>query len=168
MRASPLQRELRFRAIIPCSPLAAAGRVKKKPFFHFLKNFLFSFVSKPDNLNKMQSVLRKRGTRMSHTSGFCAVCGTPIGPEVRFCPNCGTPAGRTLPQNVKGRTMKNRINRKSCAGYFIWFSILFSVIRRQPPKAHFRTKAANQCPHYITKKTGCQGVFRDRKSARGY
>jgi len=37
---------------------------------------------------------------MSHTSGFCSVCGTPIGPEVRFCPNCGTPAGRTLPQNV--------------------------------------------------------------------
>jgi len=43
--------------------LAAAGRVQKEAsFFRFLKNFLFSFVSKPDNLNKMQFVLRKRRT----------------------------------------------------------------------------------------------------------
>ncbi len=37
---------------------------------------------------------------MSHASGFCSVCGTPVSPEVRFCPNCGAPAGQMVPQNV--------------------------------------------------------------------
>lgn len=53
---------------------------------------------------------------MSHTSGFCSVCGTPIGPEVRFCPNCGTPAGRTLPQNVTALQQVSAIPQN--AAYF--------------------------------------------------
>jgi len=53
---------------------------------------------------------------MSHTSGFCSVCGTPIGPEVRFCPNCGTPAGRTLPQNVTAPQQVSAIPQN--AAYF--------------------------------------------------
>ncbi|MDO4426478.1 MAG: zinc ribbon domain-containing protein [Planctomycetia bacterium] len=32
---------------------------------------------------------------MSYAPGFCSVCGTPLGSDVRFCPNCGMPVGQT-------------------------------------------------------------------------